>query len=457
VHGAPGSGELGRCDPAALVAYLSANRAAARAWVGALNADPTLRWSGGSSVSVEQIPAYVAELSTVVLQDDERVTNHQFVGGTAVSVQSVLQRGTAVLVDAAGVARVRCACGNPLTPLRPITAPPRYHGTPWSGFTPIHVTVDITVINIDAGPRCGRYEYYDGDGCRPLVECPEPQYLGMDGRCYYEADPCPENWLRDNDGRCYDPYPEEYCRNGYVKRPDVPCDDGVRVCPDGSPREDSEACESKRVCPDRTTLREDGGCRPNDEKECPGGAQPDEEGLCPAPPISDCEGAAADSPDCRLERGCPPGAVVQGTACPPGEIPPGVPPGNPGLVPADPPVIPPGDPSVVPPGDPSVVPPVAPPVVQPPVVESPVVQPPVVQPPVVESPAVEPPAVEPTATEPPAVDPPVVPQTCPPGMFLDNGVCFACVGPSPDRAPPEGCGPTAQGRRAPRRTRRPAA
>jgi len=59
---------------------------------------------------------YVATLEPRVLLHDTRVTNHGFSGGRAVPLQSVLQAGTAVLVDAVGVPLTRCACGNPLAP-----------------------------------------------------------------------------------------------------------------------------------------------------------------------------------------------------------------------------------------------------------------------------------------------------------------------------------------------------
>ena len=49
------------------------------------------------------------------LRFDTRVTNHGFVDGGANAFQSILESGTAVLVDDEGVPRVKCNCGNPLT------------------------------------------------------------------------------------------------------------------------------------------------------------------------------------------------------------------------------------------------------------------------------------------------------------------------------------------------------
>ena len=59
--------------------------------------------------------AYLRELTPALLRLDTRITNHGFDGTHATSLQSVFQRGTAILVDAHGVPRVRGLSGNPLT------------------------------------------------------------------------------------------------------------------------------------------------------------------------------------------------------------------------------------------------------------------------------------------------------------------------------------------------------
>jgi hypothetical protein len=53
-----------------------------------------------------------------------------------------------VLVDQYGVPRVRCECGNPLTPPRPVQKTPRYTGPRWKGFNPTTIIViqQTTVI-----------------------------------------------------------------------------------------------------------------------------------------------------------------------------------------------------------------------------------------------------------------------------------------------------------------------
>jgi hypothetical protein len=127
-----GSGNQKVCDPEALIMFLTnpLNAAKGNAWVGALNADPTLKWSGGTQLTVNDIPTYIRELTPTFLAADTRVTNHSFKNGKAVPHQSVLQKGTAVLVDRYGVPRARCACGNPLLPPKKVRNP-HYHGDCW--------------------------------------------------------------------------------------------------------------------------------------------------------------------------------------------------------------------------------------------------------------------------------------------------------------------------------------
>jgi hypothetical protein len=80
------------------------------------NADKAEAWAGALGIDVAEIPDYVAGLTAVRLRFDTRVTNHGFADGEAPPFQSVLQAGTAVLVDNTGVPRVKCNCGNPLAP-----------------------------------------------------------------------------------------------------------------------------------------------------------------------------------------------------------------------------------------------------------------------------------------------------------------------------------------------------
>lgn len=120
-----GSGSPSACDAGAIAAFLAAHP------------DKAAAWAGVRGIGQDAIPGYLASLTPVVLVHDTVVTNHGFAGGAATAFASVLQAGTAVLVDATGLPVVRCACGNPLS------AAPRtelsgadLQGTRWDGFDP---------------------------------------------------------------------------------------------------------------------------------------------------------------------------------------------------------------------------------------------------------------------------------------------------------------------------------
>ncbi|MGW1770991.1 DUF6777 domain-containing protein [Streptomyces sp. NPDC002104] len=133
-----GTQRLGSCDVEAQVESLTADDAKARAFAEA------------SQVEQERIPDFLRGLTPVVLRADTRVTNHGFVGGRPDAFQSVLQAGTAVLVDDHGMPRVRCACGNPLAAPRAAKGAPVLKGDPWSGYQPAQVVViepTMQVIN----------------------------------------------------------------------------------------------------------------------------------------------------------------------------------------------------------------------------------------------------------------------------------------------------------------------
>jgi hypothetical protein len=117
-----GTREVASCDVPKLSGYLAANTDKAKAWAGVEGIDSS------------QIDGYLHGLTPVVLRQDTRVTNHGYQNGQATPYQAVLQSGTAVLVDSQGVPRVRCACGNPLTP--PSGTGGAYTGTAWSSFHP---------------------------------------------------------------------------------------------------------------------------------------------------------------------------------------------------------------------------------------------------------------------------------------------------------------------------------
>lgn len=201
VQAATVANDRATCDSGKLISYLGAHAQAASAWVKSLNSDPTLSWSGGNKVAVQQISFYIHELTPRLLDGDLRVTNYQFVNGAAHPVQSILEKGTTVLVDTKGVVRVRCACGNPLTPMVRLNAVPVYRGAPWSGFHPQKVIVT------QSGPRCGSDEFSGGAHCWRLAACPRDELRGDDGRCYAPPARCSGRQVRSDGGWCY--YPHE--------------------------------------------------------------------------------------------------------------------------------------------------------------------------------------------------------------------------------------------------------
>jgi hypothetical protein len=123
-----GGTKTNECNVAGIERYLVANPDRGQAWARAQGIDPGA------------IHRVLTSLTPVTLRTDTAVTNHGFKNGSLTQFQSVLQAGTAVLVDIRGVPRVRCYCGNPL--LRPEQPPSvRYEGPTWTDFSTESVTV----------------------------------------------------------------------------------------------------------------------------------------------------------------------------------------------------------------------------------------------------------------------------------------------------------------------------
>jgi hypothetical protein len=138
-------------DKEGQLTFFENNPDKAAAFCAALNADPTFKWSGGTQIQPSQLRDYFAELTPMMLTRDTRVTNNGFRDGKPTPRQSVLQKGQMVLVDQYGVPRVRCECGNPLTPPQLAKKAPKYTGTKWPDFDPTTIIVvqpTTVVINI---------------------------------------------------------------------------------------------------------------------------------------------------------------------------------------------------------------------------------------------------------------------------------------------------------------------
>ncbi|MBC2905696.1 hypothetical protein H4N64_29825 [Streptomyces sp. PSKA01] len=134
-----GTRNVASCDVEKQIKFLQADQAKNKAFASVADVDP----SG--------VPAYLRDLTPVQLRMDTRVTNHGYRDGGATSYQAVLQTGTAVLVDDRGVPRVRCACGNPLTPPVAQQSAPKATGDSWPSYKSSNVVVvapATVVINV---------------------------------------------------------------------------------------------------------------------------------------------------------------------------------------------------------------------------------------------------------------------------------------------------------------------
>ncbi|MFI9202387.1 DUF6777 domain-containing protein [Streptomyces sp. NPDC053048] len=111
--------------------------------IGLLNQDQAKARAFAATAGVEtgQLASYLRGLTSLNLRYDTRVTNHGFKDGEVSSFQSVLQTGTAVLVDDRGVPRVRCACGNPLKPPVAVKGNPKAKGDTWPDYRSSDVVV----------------------------------------------------------------------------------------------------------------------------------------------------------------------------------------------------------------------------------------------------------------------------------------------------------------------------
>lgn len=166
-----GSRDTQVCDVDTLVAFLTdpANDAKASAWAGALG------------IETSEIESYIGGLTSVRLRWDTRVTNHGFRNGEANGFQSLLQAGTAVMVDDTGVPRVKCNCGNPLgeptgldgtseSAALDVDGVAKNPDDAWEGLDPAQAVAispgatveELTIVDVDAGGLIERPVGSDG-------------------------------------------------------------------------------------------------------------------------------------------------------------------------------------------------------------------------------------------------------------------------------------------------------
>jgi hypothetical protein len=271
------------CDPAGMAAYLAENPERGAAFAGV------------EGIPADAIDEHLAALTPVVLRFDTAVTNHGYADGRAVPFQSVLQAGTAVLVDDTGVPQVRCICGNPLEP--PAARPaPEYQGDPWPGSAPD----EVVVVGRSTAPVAEFVLVDDATGAvgaRPV---------GTDG----EAD------------RVVDAALAERARGAGDGSPTSPTDGGTAAVPSPDPSGDGSppAGPTPSRSGDRTG-RPDGtdGSTPDDE--APAGEPPAEEAPTEEPPAEDApveDAPPADEPPAEE----PPAEDAPVEDAPPAEEPP---------------------------------------------------------------------------------------------------------------------------------------
>lgn len=142
------------CDAQALKAKLAAAPEAAAAWAEVLD------------LQVGEIDGYIDGLHSETLMVPVQVTNHDYESGEPRALQSVLDAGTAVLVDEQGVPRVRCECGNPLLPAgakaEAVTGAP--DGFDMGSVQQVAASAALTVVNAnDYRTTRGGYSWIAAD------------------------------------------------------------------------------------------------------------------------------------------------------------------------------------------------------------------------------------------------------------------------------------------------------
>ncbi|MFG2139702.1 DUF6777 domain-containing protein [Streptomyces sp. NPDC048650] len=145
-----GSRSTTSCNVERQITYLESDRARAKAF------------AATEGVDVGAVPSFLRSLTPVQLRRDTRVTNHGFKDGKATAFQSVLQTGSAVLVDSRGMPRVRCACGNPLRPPVAVSSNAKTVGKAWPGYRASNtVAVQPSSTDVHAfvlyDPETGQY------------------------------------------------------------------------------------------------------------------------------------------------------------------------------------------------------------------------------------------------------------------------------------------------------------
>ncbi|MEW2122200.1 DUF6777 domain-containing protein [Streptomyces sp. NPDC058369] len=152
--------------------------------------DPAREEGFARTVSVprDRLAGFLRGLTPVQLRADTLVTGHGFRAGAVTTYQSVLQAGTAVMVDGRGLPRVRCACGNPLAPPTGEGGAAAGAGERWKGFDPARTVViepaarpvaELVIVDVVHHSWIARPAGDEGAGDRE-PEVPPPYDPGTD-------------------------------------------------------------------------------------------------------------------------------------------------------------------------------------------------------------------------------------------------------------------------------------
>ncbi len=172
-----GTEKVTQCDKAKLINYLKETP------------DKAVAWADVQGIQVSEIESFVNKTTQTILRSDTRVTNHGWENGRVTTFESVLQYGTAVLVNDYGLPVVKCYCGNPLS-APPVYPRVTYYGPTWQGWNPQNITIieknvtiinDYTLINIYNGQPFGRPSGTDGGNDGPAPTNPSPGTSGSTG------------------------------------------------------------------------------------------------------------------------------------------------------------------------------------------------------------------------------------------------------------------------------------